>query len=466
MARVVQRSGPPYLTILFAFLFFIAAGLAAWFGTGWQNASKESAKQVTTLEGFGRPSELNNATMAATKARAASTRQTVVGQMQADQQSMIVGLAGPTAAQGMTIEEALAQIKAAEQAYAEIRPDDTTTEGVLNVLNRLGADLVSSRQRIQSLEANNAQLAADLQKSRTDAADAQQLLANQLEGAKTEIAALQTKVDALSGSYDQRVATANTDWQGRVSELQGDLSTRDREIRNLESRIRDLLARVDELEERVQGERRGPEAELIADGRVLEVVPEHNLVYISLGLRDNVRVGLPFSVYAKQTGVSAEGASKGRIIVKSVEDSIAECNVVRTTPGEPIVAGDLIANIAFSTVTQPRFFIVGQFDLNNDGEPDDDSLDAIRNMIARFGGSIVDEISVQTDYVVMGAAPQRAARPAPDAPPTQVALWERHERQAEAYATTQDVAMRFNKPILNARQFMSFIGYTPEVLEP
>jgi len=195
-------------------------------------------------------------------------------------------------------------------------------------------------------------------------------------------------------------------------------------------------------------------------------LPEHDLVYISLGRRNNIRVGLPFSVYAKQTGVSAEGQSKGRIIVKNVRDSIAECHIVRQAPGEPIVEGDLIANIAFSTVTQPKFYIVGYFDLNNDGQPDDDSLDAVRNMIARFGGSIVDEISVQTDYVVMGQAPRRASRPAPDAPATQMTLWQQNQQQADAYERTQDIAMRFNKPILNERQFMSFIGYSPEVLEP
>ncbi|MFW6155286.1 MAG: hypothetical protein ACOC95_08725 [Planctomycetota bacterium] len=466
MARVVQRSGPPYLTILFVFLFFIAAGVAGWLGTVAQNRGKEVAKLQDTVDTLGRSMELNDPAMAALKARAAKERRTVIGQMRADQQALIDGLVGSSAGQGTSAEQALAQIEAAHEAFGKSNPEDQTTEGVLTILDQVGAELMSARRRVASLEDRTGELAADLKKSRADAADAQEILAGQLEQTKADLADLQTKLDELSKSYEQRVAAANSDWEGRVSDLQDDLSTRDREIRNLESRVRDLLARVDELEDRVRGERRGPEAELKADGRILEVVPEHNLVYISLGRRDNIRVGLPFSVYAKQTGVSAEGESKGRIIVKSVDDAIAECHVVRTTPGEPIVAGDLIANIAFSTVTQPTFYIVGQFDLNNDGESDDDSLDAIRNMIARFGGSIVDEISVQTDYVVMGAPPRPVARPAPDAPPTHVALWERHEKQVAAYENTQEIAMRFNKPILNARQFMSFIGYTPEVLEP
>ncbi len=509
MARVVQRSGPPYLTILFAFLFFVSAAVAAWLGTVAQNRGKEVTKLQETVNTLG---QFNDPQMAAVKERAGS--RSVIGQMRADTQKLIEGLVGPAAGRGMSVAaalrhidqarqavqtanpdepatrrlageidriaeqlrsaggegmnvtEALAQIDAARQAFAAANPDETAADGVLTILQRVGEELKSARQQIATLEAQNTELADDLRASRRSAGEARKDLAAKLDQANDQLSALQKKLDDLSDSYDQRITTANDDWEGRVRDLQDDLTTREQEIRTLEGRVRDLLARVDELEDRVRGERRGPETELTADGRIIEVVPEHELVYISLGREDNVRVGLPFSVYAKETGVSAEGESKGRIIVKNVYDAVAECHVVRTTPGEPIVKDDLIANIAFSTVTQPKFYIVGQFDLNDDGEVDDDSLEAVRNMIARFGGSLVDEISVQTDYVVMGHPPRPIPRPASDATPTQVALWEQLQERIEAYQSTQKLAMQFNKPILNARQFMSFIGYTPDVLQP
>ena len=131
-----------------------------------------------------------------------------------------------------------------------------------------------------------------------------------------------------------------------------------------------------------------------------------------------------------------------------------------------MAAGDLVANLAFSSTRQPVFVVQGTFDLDADGAADAQGTETVKSMIDRFGGHVADAITVDTDYVVMGMEPRRLRRPDADAPPTDIALWQDSQAMVQQYRDMVSRAVALNKPILNTGQLLTYIGFAPEILEP
>lgn len=461
MARVVQRSSPPYLAIVFVFLFFIAAGLAGWFYANWRTAETEAADAADTLRSLATRAELSDQVMAALKARAADQGRSVVGQYRQDILALIGKIAGSSAAETMTVAEVV------EKADLE-KTDDG--DGLLSKIARLSSRLAAETQRAADLEAQLAQANAQMTKALVDAAEAQGTLADQLRQNREQLTALQSKFDTLSGDFQSQVEQAKTDWDARVKALEAELATANRQIDPLEAKVRSLEADLERLKRGQGGDTTapGPKPELLADGKILKVLEaeDHTVVYIDIGRNDRVRTGLTFAVHDKYTGVSPEGEGKATIMVKSVSPRTAQCLVLRSRGADPVAVGDLIANLAFSSARQPVFVVEGEFDLDADGAPDTQGAEAVKAMIGRFGGYVADEITVNTDYVVMGMEPATAARPDPDAPPTDAALWESAQQKSKQYEEMVSSALALNKPILNTSQLLAYIGFVPEVLEP
>jgi len=457
MARVVQRSSPPYLTILFVFLFVIAAGLAGYFYSVWRDAESKVVSADETMRSVASRTELSDPAISAIKARAGTARRTLVGQMQQDINDLVGQIAGPVGA-GMSAAEAIQQARTLAAA-----------DGLVAMASDLKTQLAASQAELQATEA---QLAAQVEQTNKIIADAgatQTTLADQLQQKTEELTTLQAKFDTLTSSYQTDLETANTEWEKQVRALRDDLKGAGDDIAKLEKKVGDLLKRIKILEGPVvDPSKPGAKPEVLADGEILKVLKlsDHTVVYIDIGRKDRVRIGLRFRVYSKRTGVSADAPDKGAIIVKSLADGTAECHVLQSTAGDPIVAGDKVVNLAFSSTTQPVFVVKGQFDLNGDGGADAQGAGVIKGMIERFGGKVTDQITVDTDYVVMGMVPSPGPRPEADAPETDIAVWQQNEQAIQRYHEAKNRAISMNKPILNTNQVLTYIGFVPEILRP
>jgi len=153
-------------------------------------------------------------------------------------------------------------------------------------------------------------------------------------------------------------------------------------------------------------------------GRVLRALPGDSLVHIDLGRRDNVTLGMTFSVYSADERVPADGRGKANIEVVSLGERTAECRVTTPpSPDDPILEGDAVGNIILSRnkAKKPQFCIVGEFDVDYDGHVDLRGREAIAALVHRYGGEVVDEVTAFTDYVVLGLEPSSTAYPTPAA---------------------------------------------------
>jgi len=303
-----------------------------------------------------------------------------------------------------------------------------------------------------------------------------------------KLAALNQRAEERDTQFAAAVAKLREDYTRIEQDSAADRDRRDELVRNLETKVEatardamDLLNKEREekrqLEEKLQQEQKRSEellAELarfkprsdlpgvlqIADGSIVRAVPGDRIVYISLGRRDGLTPGMTFSVYSRFRGIPPDGKGKAAIEVANLFETTAECRITMTTPGEPIVEDDVIANPVYDRSRQFRFVVAGDFDLDFDGRIDDPGGRQVARLIQQWGGALAPAVDTRADFVVLGKTP-----PAPGNLPegtTDETLRVRFaERTAayEAFETVKKEAMALSIPILTRTQFLHFLGY-------
>jgi hypothetical protein len=285
-----------------------------------------------------------------------------------------------------------------------------------------------------------------------------------------KLAQLQTQYETL----EKESTEARNAWAKDVNDLKARLASatdtagrhlnRERQIvQNLEQQLAQRDARIQELRETLASFRPSTDqfaAIQIADGTIVRLVPGQDLVYISLGSRDRIKPGMNFAVYSRHRGVPEDGKGKATLEVNQVFETTAEAKVLSTTPGDPIIEGDIIANPVFDRNRQFNFAVAGDFDLDFDGQIDDPAGQQVARMIESWGGKIVKTVDTRTDFVVLGApptapTPEMASEAEADTLAEYKAEFEAAQKQFEAL---KNEARALSIPVLTRTQFLHFIG--------
>lgn len=194
------------------------------------------------------------------------------------------------------------------------------------------------------------------------------------------------------------------------------------------------------------------------DGRIISAVPGDDVVYINLGREDHVGLGMTFQVYSPTKGINSTGQGKATVEIVHVNQSTAECKITAADPGNPVVEGDLIANVAYDRDRAYRFYVAGSFDLDNDNIYRAGDNEKVRALITSSGSHVSDTLGGSTDFVVLGAAPDLMSKPGPNASQLEIDRYERAQKQSENYEQIRQQAVGLSIPIMSQEQFLAFMG--------
>ena len=244
------------------------------------------------------------------------------------------------------------------------------------------------------------------------------------------------------------------------------------ELKDKQSQVDDLKNSMDELEgslktalEKLESTRPQPDVQLASfnpDARILKIDLQTNLVYLDVGFDDHVYKGLTFAVYDRSAPIPEDGKGKAEIEVFDVQEKICAAQINRSSSKDPIVPEDIVANLIWDSRTSNKVAIIGAFDFDGDGRVDSDGIDKIKLLIERWGGTVVDSVTVETDFVIRGSENSQPERPTTDqiaVDPLAEQRYLKAVQAVEAYADTLDRAKIFRVPVFNAKQFMNLIGY-------
>jgi hypothetical protein len=205
------------------------------------------------------------------------------------------------------------------------------------------------------------------------------------------------------------------------------------------------------------------------DGRIVRI-PTRDTVFIDLGSGDQITPGLTFEVFDKADGIPAPGdpsndenlpVGKASIEVVRVGNTTSECRVTRTSRGATLSEGDLIANLVYDKNTKNNFLVYGNFDLDRNGVATPQDAEVIKRLITQWGSSVVSELNVDTDFVVLGKEPviPNVSRQELENDPLLKAKYDAAVADAEAYSDISAKARAYRIPILNQNRFLYLVGY-------
>lgn len=449
-------SGLLYGVITFAILFMVALGLFIFMLVNYSDARQQAESARLRMQGFGNPPSYY-----ADEAKARNSN--VFAVVDEDLRRLAKLVSGNAEAVGPTVVDTSDKLLAdvASRYSDTINPSDT----LLTVITKLDNELAAARSASKAAEAaqadaraQNEALTAQL-KSQKDEFEAQvQQIGQQLEQARSDMqTALQEKDTQIN---DLQTSLGARETQLQKLDREGNVKVRDLEITigQQQNLIADLRGQIKVLKPTALD----PDAILKqADGKILRAVPGSEVVYIDLGAKEEIKVGMGFEVFERTPSGGAELRGKASIQVMTIMQDTAECRVTRGTPGRPIVEGDIIVNIAYDQERKPKFVIRGDFDLNYDGKVDADGLNEVAAMVRQYGGQVVDELNETVDYVIIGRAP--FVPEMPDGRPTTDIV--RDQRQQRAFEASQfaDIVSRAQQmyiPVITQSQFLFLIADT------
>lgn len=210
-----------------------------------------------------------------------------------------------------------------------------------------------------------------------------------------------------------------------------------------------------------------------ADGKVISVNNQAGIVYVNLGIKDHVYRGLTFSVYDKNLPIPADGKSKAEVEIVDIKDNVSVARIVRSEKKNPIIADDLVANLIWDSEKTNIFVVRGDFDLDQDGQVDENGRQRIAELIESWGGNVAGRVSIHTDFVVLGLPPDVPNKPTHqqlEVDPRAMEKYEQAVAEREAYQRAREEAQNLSVPIFDTERFLYFIGYRslmqnePEIL--
>ncbi len=457
MAVVRARSAPPYALISFVALWVLSTVLAVLFYVQLSGTQKDLAsaqrltKDVATSNEqatFGKDllantSDKNLTEMGVAKNEIEAMKTIITGSATTPFADVAGTAKGALKSAKRPENEAL---NAAVTAVAAER--DTQAKSL--------ADLTAQLDGLNKTIADaNSQTTASYAKLQKDNDDERQ-----------QLAAANDTTSKMASARDESVKSGEEKLNAAIVKAEDERRQLVLQIEQLKGEVAQAASQIAEMRVAMVNLKSGSDVSVVGrpDGQIVRVNAATDEAYINLSSADRITAGLTFSVYDSRAGVrfgtNQEAMGKGSIEVIEPGAVTSLCRITRTTAGQSIQAGDLIANPVYHHDRNRKFIFVvqGDFDLDGDGVATAGERDRLIRLIGSWGGVVADKVTSQTDYLVTGERPSAPSVIGDETPTTGSAVDERTKLQ-DQYDDLIVEAKRLGVPVLNANRFLSMIGY-------
>jgi len=276
---------------------------------------------------------------------------------------------------------------------------------------------------------------------------------------------IQAKYDELKALMQQSADDQIQIYMDKVKNAEDKLKQKNIELLKTQAQLtqtdealQGALSRLEEIKPR-------PDAEVEAyqpDARIVDIDRQTNVVYLDVGSSDHVYRGLTFSVYDKNVPIPEDGKGKAEIEVFHVSDTVSAARINTSSKKNPIVHEDIVANLIWDSKTSNVFVVAGQFDFDRDGRIDRDGKEKVEQLIERWGGRLATEVTINTDFVVLGVPGRSLQKPTRQQVELDPMVEQRYQASVASVQEYDDILSRANTlriPIFNQSKFIYLIGY-------
>jgi len=287
-----------------------------------------------------------------------------------------------------------------------------------------------------------------------------------------ELNQFQSEMDQIRESFDELKAImddttteqANTfqekldTEQAKLRQKQLDLQSTEKKLGELDTLLHDALTKLETIKPK-------PDKEVQAhqpDAQIVRIDSQNGIIYLDAGIKDHVYRGLTFAIYDRNKPIPEDGEGKAEIEVFQVAEQVSAARIVKSDTKNPVGKNDIVANLIWDRNMPNRFVVAGEFDFNNDGRIDADGAQRIAELIERWGGIVADDITVDTDFLIIGIEPVSLRRPSQqelDMDPMAQQRYELSIKKTGNYNQLLDKAAGLGIPVFNKKRFLFLIGY-------
>jgi len=380
---------------------------------------------------------------------------------------------------GGTVEPTTAEVKiknaatklsgALDLVKNHISVTDPNRIGLISVIQQLAAEL----DKAKGAQAAAQQQLGDLQQQFDNAnkvnLEKEQALLAEKDKLQQDVNDIRQKYDELAAllqqTTDERIQTLSA----QLTQTQTDLRATNEKLLRTQAELELAQGMMQRAQDEVGKIMPGPDREVRAyqpDGHIMLIDDQTQVVHLNIGSDEHVYQGLTFSVYNRGELVPKDGKGKAEVEVFDVTKTYSAARIINSSVRKPILQGDIVANLIWDSDRPNVFVIAGDFDLDNDGRTDPNGAAGIKHLIERWGGRVVDTISINTDFLVLGQQPEVLERPTleqteidPQAPARYEASLAKLNRYNELHSQAQTLWI----PVFTYERFLYFIGYKGQI---
>jgi hypothetical protein len=469
-----QQSNTMITLVVFVALFFVAAILAVVFYLNAENHRTQGADLQRQVDQFANRSEVQNvSTLVGAKESGQSWLGTMIEQ---DRQLSLLLLGAPVESTSAEVRGSMAltrineTIQLAAKHLAPEKLDPNT--GAIPLAKKLIAAIEVVKGSNEALTRKMDEVQKSCDQTVKASQDKERELVADKEKYHQQVLDVNAKYEELkqmmAQSSEERAKTLlDRLEQERVTskQLNQDLLKNQAELDLTRQRLKLAMDKVYKIEPPPDRS-----AEIYKpDGRVTVVDEQAGVVYLNLGSRDRIYMGLTFAVYDGAGSIPRDGKGKAEVEVFRILPDSCTARVVKSDPKHPIVTDDIVANLIWDKDKVYKFVLTGDFDVNNDGKLDPDGIEMLARLVEKWGSQCTDEMSALIDAVIVGQAPQVPPKPTPEILTTDPMAQQKYEaaqKRLDRYKSVQQQAEDLMIPILPYNTFLYLIGYRGQVNKP
>jgi hypothetical protein len=277
------------------------------------------------------------------------------------------------------------------------------------------------REQIAKAEKDKAQADQTVARLNTEIQNSKKAHEEAEAGLRKELEKSNKDKSDLVAAYDAKFK----EYLGNVEKLQGEVEDNKKSAANADEQAKKKVAEMERQKKaeidkvRLGRDRDGLQALDVIDvdkakGRVTNIEPGGQVVYVNLGSADNVQPQLTFSLYAEGSNLKS-GRRKGAVEVTNVlQPHLSKARVTELADPNrnPVVRGDLIYNPSWSPSMRQHVAIAGIVDLSGEGTDDTEAFKRAlerQNIVVdawiktRTPGLPVEgEMSLKTQFLILG----------------------------------------------------------------
>ena len=471
-----QSNAMLYSLVIFVGLFIVATALAVIFYVKFEDQRKKAREAQSNLAQMATNGDWRDRGKIVGTVR---NRETYFGKMvdYLDRTvSIILGPLGPLGDNSAEVKvdkvnkDVNDVLKLAQEHFEQIIDPNVT--GLVAVVQNLKAGLDRTIDEKTSLE----KLLGELRQRFDDAITATQQKEKQLEDEKEQyhqqVIDITQKYDELKQLMEKTSDERAQTLYAQLEEERNNLKKTSDELLQARAELNMTRDRMERALEELRQIKPSPDREVAAyrpDGKVMLVDDQAKVVYLNIGTDDHVYPGLTFSVYDRNAPIPRDGKGKAEVEVFSVAEKVSSARIIQSQKANPVAINDIVANLVWDSGKTNIFVVSGEFDLDGDGILDRNAIDKVKGLIERWGGTVADMVSFDTDFLVLGEPPQVPPKPTPEESDADPMADERYEAAMQRFNLYKEIENRAQGlwiPVFTYDRFLYLIGFKEQSGKP